>query len=111
MKRDDRKAAVAAYKERKAQAGVYVVRCAATGEQWVGTAPDLATIWTRRSFALRQGSDTNRALQTAWNAHGVEAFTFAVLEEIDAEALAYVRERTFKARLLHWREKLGAAAM
>ncbi len=111
MKRDDRKAVVAAYKERKAQAGVYVVRCAASGEQWVGTAPDLATIWTRRTFALRQGADTNRALSAAWNAHGADGFTFAVLEELDAEALEVGRDRTLKERLQHWREALGAAAM
>ena len=32
----DRKAAIAAYKERKTIAGVFVVRCAASGEAWVG---------------------------------------------------------------------------
>ena len=111
MERADRKAAVSAYKERKAAAGVYVVRCAATGEQWVGTAPDLATIWTRRAFSLRQGDDRNPALQAAWNAHGPEAFSFAVLEELDPETLTISRDRTFKERSLHWREALGAAAM
>ena len=42
MDRSKRKAAVSAYKERKATAGVYAIRCAATDEQWVGTAPDLS---------------------------------------------------------------------
>jgi hypothetical protein len=42
MDRSERKAAVSAYKERKAVAGVYAIRCAATDEQWVGTAPDLS---------------------------------------------------------------------
>jgi hypothetical protein len=41
MDRSERKAAVSAYKERKAIAGVYAIRCAATDVQWVGTAPDL----------------------------------------------------------------------
>ena len=36
MDRSERKAAVSAYKERKAVAGVYAIRCAKTGEQWVG---------------------------------------------------------------------------
>ena len=111
MDRGDRKAAVSAYKERKAVAGVYVVRCAPTGEQWVGTAPDLATIWTRRSFSLRQAADPNRALQAAWNAYGAEGLTFAVLEELDAETLSFARNRTFKERAEHWRETLGAGAM
>jgi len=36
MDRSERKAAVSAYKERKAVAGVYAVQCAATGGQWIG---------------------------------------------------------------------------
>lgn len=44
MDRNERKAAVSAYKERKAIPGVYAVQCAATGEQWVGSAPDLSLI-------------------------------------------------------------------
>jgi hypothetical protein len=41
LKREGRKAAVAAYKDRKVAAGIYVVRCAATAQQWAGSAPDL----------------------------------------------------------------------
>ena len=70
----ERKAAVSAYKERKAVAGMYAIRCAATDEQWVGAAPDLSTIWTGRAFALWQGIETNQALQSAWNLHGAESF-------------------------------------
>jgi hypothetical protein len=109
VERSDRKAAVSAFKERKAAPGVYVIRCAATGEQWVGTAPDLATIWTRRSFSLRQGVDPNRTLQAAWNAHGADGLSFAVVEELDPEKLDFARDRTLKERLQHWREALGAA--
>jgi hypothetical protein len=109
MDRNERKAAVSAYKERKAVAGVYAIRCAATDEQWIGTAPDLSTIWTRRSFALRQGVEMNRGLQSAWNAHGPESFTFKILEEIDLEQLTYGRERALKERIAHWREALGGA--
>jgi hypothetical protein len=112
MDRSERKAAVSAYKERKAAiAGVYAVRCSATNGQWVGAAPDLSTIWTRRSFALRQGVETNRALQSAWNAHGPESFAFRILEEIDLEQLTYGRERALKERIAHWRKVLGAAAI
>ena len=111
MDRTERKAAVSAYKERKAVAGVYAIRCTATGQQWVGTAPDLSTIWTRRAFALRQGIETNRALQSAWNLHGPESFAFRVLEEIDLEHLPYGRERALKERVAHWRQVLGAAAV
>jgi hypothetical protein len=110
MDRSERKAAVSAYKERKSVAGVYAIRCAASDEQWVGSAPDLSTIWTRRAFALRQGIETNRALQSAWNLHGAENFAFRILEEIDLEQLTYGRERALKERVAHWRGALGAAA-
>ena len=111
MDRSERKAAVSAYKERKPVAGMYAIRCAATDEQWVGATPDLSAIWTRRTFALRQGIETNRALQSAWNLHGPESFAFRVLEEIDLEQLPYGRERALKERVGHWREMLGAAAI
>jgi hypothetical protein len=111
VKLEDRKAAVAAYKERKAVAGVYVVRCAATGQQWVGSAPDLATIWNRLSFALRQGAHPHRSLQAAWQDHGADSFAFEIVERIDPEKLAYGRDRTMRERLNHWRETLGAEAI
>jgi hypothetical protein len=110
MDRSERKAAVSAYKERKAIAGVYAIHCAATDEQWIGTAPDLSTIWTRRAFALRQGIETNGTLQSAWNTHGAESFAFKILEEIDLDELTYGRERALKERVAHWRDVLGGAA-
>jgi hypothetical protein len=111
MDRSERKAAVSAYKERKPVAGVYAIRCAATDAQWVGAAPDLSAIWTRRSFALRQGIEPNQALQSAWNVHGADSFTFKILEEIDLDDLTYGRERALKERIAHWREALGADAI
>ena len=80
MKLEDRKAAVAAHKERKAVAGIYVVRCAATGQQWVGSAPDLATIWNRLSFALRQGTHFRRTLQAASQDHGANIFALEIVK-------------------------------
>jgi len=44
MKREQRKAAVAAYRERKAKAGIYAVVCHATGQRWIGRAADLDDI-------------------------------------------------------------------
>jgi hypothetical protein len=111
MDRSERKAAVSAYKERKAIAGVYAIRCTASEAQWVGSASDLSTIWTRRSFALRQGIETNAALQSAWNVHGPESFAFKILEEIDLDELTYGRQSALKERVQHWREALGAAAV
>jgi len=110
MKREDKRAAVAAYKERKARAGIYVVRCAATGQQWAGSAPDLATIWNRVSFALRQGAQRG-TIQAAWRAHGAESFTFEAVEELTDEQLVFGRDRMLKERLAHWCAALPAEAL
>ena len=70
MKIDDRKAAIAAYKKRKSAAGIYAVRCAPTGESWIGQTLNLETIQNRIWFSLRAGGHSNRELQHAWTAHG-----------------------------------------
>ncbi|MCK1737759.1 GIY-YIG nuclease family protein [Bradyrhizobium sp. 138] len=104
----NRKAAIAAYKERKTIAGIFVVRCAASGEAWVGQAPNLETIQNRIWFSLRQGSHTCRSLQAAWTTHGEAGLTFAECERLDDEDSAYVRNALLKERLLHWRTELKA---
>jgi len=112
MTNDGRRAAIDAYKERKAAAGIYAVRCRASGETWVGRAADLDKIQNRLWFTLRQGGNPHRALQAAWRAHGAEAFAFEVLERLpDAEASDYLRAAALKDRLAHWRDALGAAAI
>jgi|SRR3954451_14291713 hypothetical protein len=104
----DRKAAIAAYKERKPIAGIYVVRCSATAETWVGQSPNLEKIQNRLWFSLRQRSHTCRSLQAAWAAHGPNSLTFAECERLEQEEIAYVRDALLKERALHWRTQLGA---
>lgn len=111
MKTEDKKAALAAYKERKTVAGIYGLLCRPTGQRWAGRAPDIAKIQNRIWFSLRQNGHSHQDLQTAWNAHGAEAFQFEELERIDDEGLSYVRERVLKERLLHWCERLPAQAL
>lgn len=107
----DRKAAIAAYKERKTIAGIFVIRCAASGKAWVGQAPNLATIQNRIWFSLRQGGHTCRSLQAAWNMHGEAGLTFGECERLDDEETAYVRNALLKERLLHWQAELKAKAI
>lgn len=111
MKGEDRKAAVAAYKERKAAAGIYAVRCVSTGQRWLGRAPDLSTVQNRLWFTLRQGNSPNRVLQAEWREHGADNFTFEEIERLEDEELAYVRDRALRDRLAHWRTELGAEAI
>jgi hypothetical protein len=108
MRTEDRKAAVSAYKERKVEAGIYAVRCQTSDEVWIGGAPDLSKIQNRLWFTLRQGTNMHPSVQSAWNAHGSEAFSFEIVERLDEESVGYVRNRVMKERLAWWAEQLRA---
>ena len=107
----DRKAAIAAYKERKTFAGVFVIRCNASSEAWVGQTPDLEKIQNRIWFTLRQGSHPCRGLQTAWTTHGPDSLTFEECERLEEEETSYIRDALLKERALHWRAQLNAEAV
>jgi hypothetical protein len=109
--KEDRKAAVAAYKERKSVAGVFAVRCGTAYAVWVGGAPDLDKIQNRLWFQLKMGGCPHRSLQAAWNAHGAGSLTFEVVERLEDEELAFARTAALKARVAHWAAALGAEAI
>jgi hypothetical protein len=110
MDKQSRRQAVRDYKDRKVPIGIFAVRCAATGEAWVGLSQDLAQQQNRIWFGLRQGGHPNPALRAAWVAHGEPAFAFEVLETLEDEGLsAYARGNLLKDRGAHWRQELGAA--
>lgn len=107
-----RKALLRAYKERKVEAGVYAVRCLASGEVWVGATPDLSSRQSGVWFSLRQGSHREPTLQAAWNTHGADAFVFEPIETIDAEGLdAFGRTSRLKDRRAHWIGTLSARGL
>jgi len=108
VKTEDRKAAVAAYKERKVEGGIYTVRCAASGEVWVGSAPDLSTIQARLWFTLRQGVNPHRSLQQAWAAHGSETFSFEIVDRLAEEDRCAGQASRLRTLLARWKETLQA---
>ena len=55
MKTEEKKAARDAYKERKQVAGIFAIRCAPSGEVWVGQTLTLLTIKNRLWFMLTHG--------------------------------------------------------
>jgi hypothetical protein len=109
MDKQSRRNAARDYKERKVPAGIFSLRCAATGDTWVGLSRNLDGQRNSIFFGLRLGSHMNKALQAAWNAHGEQAFEFSVVETIEDEDLTpYGREVWLKERERHWREALPA---
>lgn len=107
-----RKALLREYKERKVEAGVYAVRCLATGQAWVGSTPDLSTRQNGIWFSLRLGSHREKSLQAAWTAHGAEAFAFEAVEAIDVEGLdRFGRDSRLKERRAHWIAAMNATGL
>jgi hypothetical protein len=109
MDKAQKKAAIAAYKERDDAIGIFAVRCTASGEVWVGPSLNLDTIKNRLWFGLRMGNAANADMQRAWSSYGADSFIFEVLERLDPEELVFVRDGQLKGRAAHWRATLGAA--
>src|SRR5215469_12667945 len=66
-------------------AGVYTIRCVATGQAYVGSSTDLewgkGAHWAR----LRNGNHPNSRLQEAWTRRGEQMSVFEVLELVPDE--------------------------
>ena len=109
----DRKAAVAAYKERKSVCGIYALRCAPSGQVWVGFAADMEKIRNRLDFTLKTGATPHASLRDACRTHGLAAISVETLEEQETkeDAPGFARDAWRKARLAHWREKLSAISL
>lgn len=107
MQKHTRKAAIAAYRERKVFCGIFAVHCQATGRRWLGSAPNIGTIQNRLWFGLRLGTSPHRDLQEAWRANGGD-LVLEELERWEADADTYFRDGKLKARLAHWCKALDA---
>ena len=70
------------YKQAFPAMGIYALRCNAAGLLRVGSSRHLDGIFNRLRFELMRGAHRDRALQTAWNTHGVEAFRFEVVDRV-----------------------------
>jgi hypothetical protein len=111
MRIEDRKAAIAAYKKRSSIAGIFAVRCAGSGQVWIGQTLNLETVQNRIWFSLRAGGHANADLQKAWSAHGAKDFSFEQLERLKDEELAYVRDKLLREREIYWCAALGGLSL
>ncbi len=111
MDHQDRKAAIAAYKERKPAWGVYAVICTATGETWVGCSRHVDTEQNGLWFALRLGTSIYPSLQSAWTQHGASAFRFEELQRLPDDLPHFARADELKKYQVLWRTRLFAAAL
>jgi hypothetical protein len=103
MDQHSKRAAAAAYKKRESIAGIYAVRCATTGETWIGHTPDVDSIGNRLWFTLRAGGHMNKALQAAWNRDGAAGFSLEPLEVVDADTLGFTADKVLRDKAHGWR--------
>lgn len=111
MRRKDRRAAVAAYKEREPAWGVYAVLCTATGKAWVGCSRHVDTKRNGLWFALRLGTSPHVSLQAAWKQHGEDGFRFEELDRLRADFPELSRKDELQKRAALWRDRLKAAVL
>ncbi len=104
---DRRKELIMAYKETSRPMGAYAVRNTATGRVLVGGSMNLPATFNGQSFQLRMKCHRNKALQADWDSYGGQAFTFEVLETVDAAKVPKDEWRQAVAALeAKWLEKL-----
>ncbi|MBN9659782.1 MAG: GIY-YIG nuclease family protein [Acidobacteria bacterium] len=99
------------YKERKPNMGIFAVRCAASGQVWVGSTRNLDAAKNSHWFALGHGSHRDRSLQEAWTAAGPAAFCYEVLEKLDEDLLPLAVADALKEKRRLWVEQLGAQVL
>ena len=109
MEKQSRREALRQYKEQTPSVGAFAVRCAASGEVWVGVSKNLEQQKNPIWFGLRLGTYPNKALVAAWKAHGETAMSFEVLEVLktnDVSPLAV--DLMLKDAHQRWRDELKA---
>ncbi|WP_339950156.1 GIY-YIG nuclease family protein [uncultured Albimonas sp.] len=111
MAKVDRKAALAAWKETRRRPGVWLVRCEATGEAWVGAGRDLDAARNRFEFSMRQGTPMLSYMKASLASHGAGAFVFEEVETLSEAVEEIALPRELKARRDAAAERLGARAV
>ena len=109
--KETRKEAARNFKEQKVIAGSYAVRCAATGNVWVGSSRNLDATKNGCWFMLRSGSHQEKSLQAEWNAQGEQAFEYEVLEALGDDVHSLNVASLLKEMKSMWVARLGASPL
>lgn len=95
------------YKQSRPLAGVFRLTNLVTGRVFVGGSLQLDGAMNRMRFELKMRSHRNHLLQQDWIAHGAEAFSFEVLDQLkerDDPLFDYAGE--LASMLALWREEI-----
>lgn len=108
LSKESRKEAIRKFKEQKPPAGIYAVRCTATGRVWVGMSRNLDAARNGCWFCLRIGRHQEPSLQDEWNTHGESAFKYEILDRLAADVHPLELNDLLKLKKSDWSARLGA---
>jgi GIY-YIG catalytic domain len=80
-------------------AGVYVIRCLATGKVYVGSSSNVAGRYVTHLSKLRRGTHPNAGLQQDFVRYGPDSFVCDILERVTNLATLKAREQIYLDRL------------
>ncbi|KKO50766.1 GIY-YIG nuclease family protein [Paenibacillus sp. DMB20] len=105
MDKQKRKELLEEYKQIKTYMGVFQIKNKTNGKIYIGSCPNLKNKWLTLESQLAMGRFANLQLQKDWKELGLEAFTYEVLEEKEADEIADKRWE-LKQMEKKWLEKL-----
>lgn len=108
MNKPNRKALVAAYREKKTVAGIFAVICNATGQAWVGRSRHIDTQQNGLWFTLKHGGCRTPSLQAAWREHGESEFRYEQLDRLPEDVSELMVGPELKKRAALWIARLQA---
>lgn len=73
--------------------GIYAIRNLISGRVYVGSSVYIQSRWHCHTSALRRNKHHSKPLQSSWNKHGQEAFTFSILELVSDSERMVQREQ------------------
>lgn len=105
MEKSRRKELLEAYKEIKTYMGVTQITNKSDGKIYIKAYPNLKNKWLSIQGQLNMGMHVNAELQKDWKKLGSGAFSYEVLEEKEADAVA---DKKWELKKLEkeWLEKL-----
>lgn len=111
LSKEERKAAIRSFKERPVRAGIYVIRCTASGRRWVGPSRNLGASHNSAWMSLRIGAHRDVALQAEWNCHGEPAFVYEIAEQFDEDLSPLLLPDALKKGMEKWSGQLNATRL
>lgn len=90
------------------RSGIYKITNTVNGKFYVGSSADIDKRWYDHKRELMLNIHTNPKLQHSWNKHGENKFTFAIVENVEADqSKLFEREQYYLDALKPYKREIG----